>query len=191
MPSVRLPYVFPSPLETERLRLRMMTPEDVADVFTYHSREDVCRYLPFPPRSYEQVSEKVTQFAAATTLKTEGDYWQLAIEHDGHVIGDLFFKLHSVEHATAEIGWTLHPDHHGRGYMTEIASAVLDIAFGELELHRVMARLDPRNTASIALCKRLRMRAEAYFVEDVWFKDEWADTGMYAILEREWARRGS
>jgi RimJ/RimL family protein N-acetyltransferase len=30
------------------------------------------------------------------------------------------------------------------------------------------------------------MREEAFFVKDLWFKGEWADTGMYAILLDEW-----
>jgi len=30
------------------------------------------------------------------------------------------------------------------------------------------------------------MREEAHFVEDLWFKGEWADTGIYAVLDREW-----
>ncbi len=35
------------------------------------------------------------------------------------------------------------------------------------------------------------MRHEAHFVENLMFKGEWADTGIYAILDREWrdARR--
>jgi RimJ/RimL family protein N-acetyltransferase len=85
------------------------------------------------------------------------------------------------------IGWTLHPDHGGRGYMTEAARALLRIAFAEIELHRVAADLDPRNASSIALCKRLGMREEAHFVEDAWSKGEWVDTLIYAILDREWA----
>src|SRR5689334_22915388 len=104
MPSVRLPYAFPSPLDTERLRMRFMTAGDVDDVYAYHSREDVCRYLPYLPRSYQEVTEKVAQFGAATTLSGDDDYWQLALEHEGHVIGDLFFKIRSVENSTAEIG---------------------------------------------------------------------------------------
>jgi aminoglycoside 6'-N-acetyltransferase len=31
------------------------------------------------------------------------------------------------------------------------------------------------------------MRHEAHFVENMWFKGEWADTGIYGMLEREWA----
>jgi aminoglycoside 6'-N-acetyltransferase len=63
---------------------------------------------------------------------------------------------------------------------------VLDVAFGTLGLHRVQANLDPRKTASAALCERLGMREEAHFVEDLWFKGEWGDTVIYALLDREW-----
>src|SRR5262249_21776591 len=149
-------------------------------------REDVCRYLMFAPRTREQVVEKVAQHGAATTLASDGDYWQIAVERDGGVIGDVYFTISSVEHQTGEIGWTMHPDHHGRGYMTEAASAVLRIAFEEIGLHRVKAQLDPRNAGSIALCKRLGMREEAYFVEDCWSKGEWTDTGVYGLLASEW-----
>jgi RimJ/RimL family protein N-acetyltransferase len=33
------------------------------------------------------------------------------------------------------------------------------------------------------------MREEAYFVEELWFKGDWGDTGVYAILAHEWAAR--
>ncbi len=102
------------------------------------------------------------------------------------MIGDVYFTIKSTEHQTGEIGWTLHPDYQGRGLMTEAASTVLDIAFKTIGLRRVMAELDPRNAGSVALCKRLGMREEAHFVEDLWFKGEWGDTGIYAILAREW-----
>jgi aminoglycoside 6'-N-acetyltransferase len=50
----------------------------------------------------------------------------------------------------------------------------------------VRAELDPRNDASVALCRRLGKREEAHFVEDLWFKGAWGDTGIYAMLDREW-----
>jgi aminoglycoside 6'-N-acetyltransferase len=74
--------------------------------------------------------------------------------------------------------------------MTEAAGAVLAVAFEQIGLRRVIANLDPRNVGSIALCRRLGMREEAYFVEDFWSKGEWTDTGIYALLAREWASRG-
>ena len=79
----------------------------------------------------------------------------------------------------------------GLNSRTEAAAAVLAIAFDQLGLHRVIAELDPRNGASIALCARLGMREEAYHVKDLWFRGDWADTGIYALLESEWAARST
>ena len=167
-----------------------MTADDVEDVHAYQSREDVCRYLPFTPRLREEVAAALPARFASRPLAADDDAWQVAVERDGRVIGDVFLALRSVEHATGEIGWSMHPDHEGRGYMTEAASAVLDLAFRGLGVHRLFARLDPRNASSAALCRRLGMRLEATFLEDIWFKGEWGDTAMYALLDREWPPSG-
>jgi RimJ/RimL family protein N-acetyltransferase len=192
VPDARLPYVFGDPLRTGRLVLRTMTSDDVDDVHAYQSRADVCRYLMFEPRTRDEVAEKVAKFSAAHALNGDGDFWQLAIERSsepGQVIGDVYFTVKSVANAAGEIGWTLHPSFSGQGYMTEAASAVLEIAFGRLGLHRVRAELDSRNDASAALCRRLGMREEAHFVENLWFKGAWGDTAVYGILDREWNTR--
>jgi RimJ/RimL family protein N-acetyltransferase len=165
-------------------------------VFAYQSREDVCEYLLHEPRSRDEVAEWVAKYAASTRLAEDDDWIEPAIElamPDGttRVIGHLYLNLASVENLGAEIGWTLHPDLVGRGSAAEGASAMLDLAFGTLGLHRVRAELDPRNDASIALCRRLGMREEALFVKDRMFKGDWADTGVYAILAEEWAARRS
>src|SRR5205085_12084511 len=135
------------PLHTPGLVIRTMTAADVDDLHAFQSDPEVCRYLPFAPRTREEVVEKVAKFSAALTLAGDGDFWQLAIERAGApgVIGDLYFCLTSVTGASGEIGWAMHRDHHGRGYMAEAAAALLDLAFGPLALHRVAARLDPRN----------------------------------------------
>jgi RimJ/RimL family protein N-acetyltransferase len=169
-----------------------MTLDDIDDVFAYQSLEEVVRYDLFDPRTREEVAEKVAKYSTATTIAEQGDYFQLAIELPGaagtasRVIGDLYFSFASLKNSRGEIGWTLHPDFQGNGYATEAASAVLDLAFRVIGLHRVFADLDPRNEASIALCKRLGMREEAFFVKDLWFKGDWGDTGIYAILRDEW-----
>ena len=187
-----LPFAFTEPLRTERLTLRLMTPADTDDVYAYQSREDVCRYLLFDPRTRDVVAEKVAAHSQATTLAKDGDYLQLALElpatagEPTRVIGDSYFTIASVENSHGEIGWTLHPDFAGKGYASEAATAVLAIAFETIGLHRVHAELDPRNHSSVALCKRLGMREEAFFVEDMYFKNEWADTGVYGILRKEW-----
>jgi RimJ/RimL family protein N-acetyltransferase len=186
---VGLPHTFAEPLRTARLNIRAVTAADVGDLHAYQSDPAVCRYLPYEPRTRSEVAEKVAQWSAARTLARDGDYWILAIERTAGpgAIGDLYFAIRSLPDATADIGWVLNPEHSGHGYMTEAAAALVELAFTTLELHRVRAVLDPRNEPSAALCRRLGMRQEAHFVEDVWLKGEWADTAVYAILAREWA----
>jgi RimJ/RimL family protein N-acetyltransferase len=194
MTGVRLPYELHAPVRTERLVLRPMTDADLDDIHAYQSRPDVCRYLPFEPRSRDQVAETIAKYSVKLVLNGDGDFWRLAIERasdPGHVIGDFYFAIKDTANSTCEVGWTLHPAHTGSGYMTEAAHAVLNIAFNELKLHRATAVLDPRNHASAALCQRLGMRNEAHFHEDLWFKGAWGDTAIYAILEREWDARDS
>lgn len=191
------PVVFGAPVRTDRLVLRMMTAADVDDIVEYQGRADVCRYLLYEAQTRDQVAERIGRYSVATTLAKDGDYWQTAVElpasGDGHskVIGDIYFTVKSTEHATGEIGWVLSPEFHGRGYAREAASAIIDRAFGDVGLHRVIAEIDPRNDASANLCRALGMREEAYFVEDMMFRGDWADTGIYAILAREWHERSS
>jgi RimJ/RimL family protein N-acetyltransferase len=180
---------FRTPIATERLLLRLMTPDDLDDVAAYQGREDVCRYLLHEPRTRDELAPKLAEWAASNRLADDDDYLQLAMDCEGRVIGHMFFKLANVESSQGEIGWTLHPDFFGQGFASEGAGAILDLAFGAMGLHRVRAELDPRNDASIALCLRLGMREEAHFVQDLWFKGEWADTGVYGILAEEWAAR--
>jgi RimJ/RimL family protein N-acetyltransferase len=186
---VSLPFSFTEPIRTARLTLRLMTSADVDDVHGYQSRDDVCEYLLHEARTRDEVEVWVAKYGAATQLAADGDWIEPAIELDGRVIGHMYLNLASVENRGAEIGWTLHPDFSGKGYATEAATAILGLAFDELGLHRVRAELDPRNDASIALCRRLGMREEAFFVRDLVFRGGWADTGVYAILEDEWAER--
>src|SRR5690242_5803921 len=104
-----------------------MTSADAEDLHAYQSREDVCRYLMFEPRTLEEVRAKIEKWSQAITLAAEGDYWQLAIERKGRMIGDLYFTLASAPDQTAEIGWTLNPEFQGQGYMTEAATAILGL----------------------------------------------------------------
>jgi RimJ/RimL family protein N-acetyltransferase len=53
--------------------------------------------------------------------------------------------------------YALDPAHHGKGYATEAAQALIDYAFQYLNLKRIVANTEFTNLASQAVMKRLGM----------------------------------
>jgi RimJ/RimL family protein N-acetyltransferase len=181
------------PLHTQRLLLRPFAATDFDALLSIQSRADVARYLYWDPRTAAEVRETLDAKVRATAIVAEGDSLSLAavLRDDGELIGDCSLRWASAEHRQAEIGFVFHPDHHGHGYATEAAAALLALAFEELRAHRVFGRLEARNTASARVLERLGMRKEAHLVENEHIKGEWQSELVYALLEREWiSRRG-
>ncbi|MBJ7447560.1 MAG: GNAT family N-acetyltransferase [Brevundimonas sp.] len=54
-----------------------------------------------------------------------------------------------------EVGWSLHPDAHGKGYAMEAAIASIDYAFDVLGWTEVIHCIDPDNVPSQKLAERL------------------------------------
>lgn len=57
--------------------------------------------------------------------------------------------------AGTEVGWAFHPAAWGRGYATEAASVAIDWAFSHLGWTEVIHSIEPGNTASMALARRV------------------------------------
>ncbi|MFI6172179.1 GNAT family N-acetyltransferase [Nocardia sp. NPDC051052] len=176
------------PITTERLLLRPATPADIDAMFAYKSQPDVCRYLPYEPMSREQVAERIAGVWSRTELTEVGQGLNLCVEEKatGRLLGDVVLFWRDAENRTGEIGYVFSPDVAGHGYATEAARALLRLGFDGLSLHRITANLDPRNHASARVLERLGMRREAVHLQDLWFKGEWGDTLIYAMVEQEW-----
>ena len=179
------------PIETARLRLRPFTRGDVDAVYDYRRRDDVARYLFDVPLSREECALAVQQRIGQIALEADEDKIILGVElaEAGTLIGEVSLILRNLDARQGEVGWIFHPDYQGHGYATEAAVALLDLAFGQGDMHRVMARCDARNTSSAKLMERLGMRREAHFREHALFKGEWDEEFVYAILEDEWPQK--
>jgi RimJ/RimL family protein N-acetyltransferase len=178
------------PIETDRLLIRPLDPAtDVDDVFAYQSRAEVCRYIPYEPRTREQIAERLADpERTRSTLDGDGQVMSLAVElrETGRVIGDVVLICGSAEHQCAEIGYVFNPDQHGNGYATEACHALLALAFDGLKVRRVIARIDDRNDASGRVLRRVGMRQEAHLIENEWFKNEWTSEIDFAMLAAEY-----
>jgi RimJ/RimL family protein N-acetyltransferase len=179
------------PLETTRLTLRPFTSEDFDALHAMQSDEEVVRYLYGEAKSPAETRELLDRKIAGSAWAAEGDWLGAAVVErmSGTTVGDISLNWVSERDRTAEIGFILDPRHQGKGYATEAARTLLAWSFETAGLHRVIGRLEARNTASARVLEKLGMRLEAHFVENEWVKGEWQSELVYAILDREWTDR--
>lgn len=178
------------PIRTARLVLRPFVVEDVDSVFSYRSRPDVVRYT---YRAVHATREETMAYLGRniTFPKADGDWFALGVELPGRpgVIGEALLKFSSLDAEQGEIGYVFSPDAAGHGYATEAVTALVDLAFHHFGFHRLVARIDEANAASVRLAERLGMRLEARLLENDRLDGEWSTEVDYAILSREWADR--
>ncbi len=78
----------------------------------------------------------------------------------------------------------------GKGYLTEGLALVFDAAFQSLGLHRLEINIQPANTASIALVRRLGLKKEGFSPQYLKIGGEWRDHERWALIGEEWNRKG-
>jgi RimJ/RimL family protein N-acetyltransferase len=176
------------PLETERLVLRPFEEGDLDAVYAMQSDAEVTRWLYEEPRTLEETRTLLGRKIARKELAAEDDWLSAAVveRESGQCVGDMALHWVSKEHKTGEIGFIFHPAHQGLGYATEAARAFLAFGFDGMGFHRIIGRLEARNTPSARVLEKLGMRREGLFVENEWVKGEWQSELVYAILEHEW-----
>ena len=175
-----------STIETERLRIRRLRDDDLDTLVAYRDLPEVAWMQLWEHYTAEEARELINDCKVLEPF-TAGSWFQfgVALKDGDKLIGDLYFKLDEMG-KQAEIGYTFAPEFQGQGFATEALKALFHHAFTVVGLHRIWGITDPRNLPSIKLMKRVGMRTEAHHKEDLWFKGEWADDVVFAILEREW-----
>lgn len=81
-----------------------------------------------------------------------------------------------------ELGYGLLPEYFHNGYAYEGTKSVIQYAFKELNIHKLMAFVNANNYSSIKLLKNLQMKLEGHLREGRLIDGKWADEKVYAML---------
>lgn len=173
-------------ITASRVSLRRMTDRDIDSIYTIFSDPEVMRYWSSPPledrRAAAELLDEIRDgFDSRLILK-----WGIARRIDDTIIGtSTLFHIESNNYR-AELGYALAREHWGKGYMQEALRALLGFSFGEMNLERIEADVDPRNEASIRTLERLGFQKEGYARERWKVNGELQDAIFYGLLRREW-----
>ena len=146
-------------LETPRLRLREMTPQDLDFAAEMLGDAEVMRHYPKPLDREETVGWIERQLAR---YAAHGHGLWLAEERETRrPVGQIGLMLRDVEGAREpEIGYLVHRPFWRRGLATEAALGVRRHAFEKLRLPRVVSLIRPANLPSQGVARRLGMAPE-------------------------------
>jgi len=179
-------------LETDRLLLRKMRPEDAEAMFAYASDPEVTRYVLWDTHGSIEESENFLRFANEGYQRGDFGGWGLVLKASGAFIGTCGMDAgYAPEHARAEFGYVLSHEHWGRGLMPEAVRRVIQFCFERMELNRVEARCIAENTASARVMEKAGMSYEGTLREREYIKGAYRDMKLYSILRSEYttARR--
>jgi RimJ/RimL family protein N-acetyltransferase len=148
---------------TERLVLRRFRPDDAPSFAAYRGDPAIARYQGWDETYSLDDAERFIGELATTHPGVPGEWFQIAVAERATdvLVGDCALSVDARDPARAEIGYTLAPAHHGRGYATEAVEALIGYAFGRLAVERILATADERNAPSIRVAERLGFRAIA------------------------------
>lgn len=184
------PMPLPTPiLQTARLRLRPFAPGDAGDLYALQSNPRVLRYWDAPPWTDPARAEAF--LAACRQMEAEGSGARFAIDtaSDDAFIGWCAMFRWNPGYRSLGIGYCLNESAWGHGYATEAVHAMLQWAFGTLDLNRVDAELDTRNAASARVLEKLGFQREGRRREDCIVSGEVSDSWIYGLLRRDWQAR--
>jgi ribosomal-protein-alanine N-acetyltransferase len=84
------------------------------------------------------------------------------------------------------LGYSLAKAYEGNGYMREAVAATIDLAFIEMNLHRITAGYQPHNRRSGDLLKKLGFTVEGYARDYLYIDGKWQDHILTSLINKNW-----
>lgn len=165
-------------LETQRMRIRDFTMDDVNDLHDIFGDAEVMRNCE-PAYSLEKTTNFLSEFCI-------GKRGAIAAVHkdSSKVIGYILFNV--FDESVYEIGWIFNKNFWRQGYAYESCKAVIDYAFNVLDAHKIFAEAID-SVKSVGLMKKLGMQSEG--IQRSHTKDNdgnWVDLYFYGLFKDDW-----
>ena len=165
---------------SERLTFLPLSKDDVPDIFALHSFDEVAAFntIGIP------VDEAATRVVLSTKIdpKNTNHLGWVIRDQNNSFIGEISLVFAAKRFNKAEISYSIHPNHWGRGFATEAVKKVIELGFNTFLLHRIEAGVAVENGKSIRVLEKAGMKREGRHREILPLKTGWSDNFSYAIL---------
>jgi len=148
--------------ETERLILREFTPDDAGELYRIFSDAETMRFQVVP----ENYSVEVERYYLGKHIEKYYDtvgfgLWAVILKENNRLIGRCGLVRQSLEGGVEiEVSYLIEREFWNQGFASEAASAALEIGFEKYNFQKIVAFIDPRNTASVRVAEKMGLRFE-------------------------------
>lgn len=190
MPREEISLVAPERvLETRRLLLEPLTVVHAAVLYEQLLDRRLYAYIPQEPPASERAFEDRYRKLSAQRAPDGSEAWlnwAARARETGGYVGTLEATVYGDR--TAAIAYTVFVPYQGRGFAAEGCERVLAHLFGDYGVSRVLAEIDTRNAASVALVEALGFGRVALRKDADHFKGAPSDEYRYELRGPEHPR---
>ena len=139
-------------LVTKRLILRNLNFSDVEDFYNYAKKPNIGPSAGWKPHQSIEESMRIIRM-----MISENEVWGITLKEVDKVIGTIGLHVRNFDNAISnqkEIGYVLDDTYWGKGLMVEAVLAVLDYAFIDLELDKVLCGHSEGNLKSMRVVEK-------------------------------------
>jgi len=153
-------YMITPKLETARLLLREIYPDDVEAVFQcWMQDEDVSRYMCWKASSDMNEAKKFVEFELGNLENDAWNRWIIVLKETSEIIGTCLIFFNNDEN-NWDISYNLGKRFWGKGYTSEAMSRVMQYAVETMKIEECIAVHAVENPASGRIIQKLGFRYE-------------------------------
>ena len=141
-------------LETERLILRKILPQDEDDMYEYSRDAETSKYLLWEPHASRNYTRAHIRYLQDAYNRASFFDWALIEKESGKMIGTCGFTEIFEREKRAEVGYVIAPNFHRRGFAPEALAKVMEYGFVTLGLTKLSGRFMEDNEASRKVLER-------------------------------------
>jgi len=148
-------------LETDRLILRHLVPDDLDNLFALYSDPEIRRYFPEGTLTYAETKEELEWFLNGHPKHPELGLWATILKGSDQFIGRCGLLPWTIEGQNeVEVAYLIAKEYWRQGLGTEAAQAIFQYGFEQLGLSRLICMIDPANIASRRVAEKIGMTLE-------------------------------
>ena len=171
---------------TDEIELQLIEQRHAEALFTLTdaNRQYLRQWLPWVD-STRSVADTAVFISSSLQQFAGNRGFSAGIWHQGLLCGVIGHYEMSPANRATSLGYWLAADRQGKGIVTACCRAVVEHAFAEMKLHRIVIRCAVGNHRSRAIPERLGFSFEGVARQAEWLYDHFEDIALYALLQTD------